>query len=81
LQPKGFDIIREEIEKKERKRVYRRPERRKYSRGTNQDGFVTEINVAIEYNVCKLSRVELTFPQCRLSLDLKSDYTATCPPV
>jgi hypothetical protein len=34
---------------------------------------VIEINVAIEYNVCKLSRVELTVPQCRQSLDLKTD--------
>ncbi len=55
--------------RKRRERGSRRPERRR----TNQDGFVTEINVAIEYNVCKLSRVELTAPKCRLSLDLKRD--------
>ncbi len=55
--------------------------RRKYSRGPNQDGVVTEINVAIEYNVCKLSRIELTVPQCRLPLDLKKRQPSTCPPV
>jgi hypothetical protein len=60
--------------RKRRERGSRRPKKRKYSRGPNQDSFVTEINVAIEYNVCKLSRIELTVPQCRLSLDLNRDY-------
>jgi hypothetical protein len=59
--------------RKSRERGSRRPKKRKYSRGPNQDSFVTEINVAIEYNVCKLSRVELVAPKCRLSFDLKRD--------